>query len=161
MKKLVVLLVVTLGAPALHAADRTKQKLEAAERRAAIQEIESNLRRYNNLVLLMDHAGIAELFAEDGVLVGPKGPIVGPKAIKEFLESFKDYRVKANKTTPIATSVYGAHAKQTGTYWQRVQLPSKETVEVSGKFEASWVRRQGQWLIEKMSTTPDPPSAKR
>ena len=156
MKSLVFVLI-ALGASPVLGTDKAKAKLEAAERRAAVQEIESNLTRYNNLVLLMDNARIAELFAEDGELVGPNGPIRGPKAIREFLETFKDYHVKANKTTPTSTSVYGAHAKQIGTYWQRVQLPSKETVEVSGRFEASWIRRSGQWLIERMSTTPDPP----
>jgi uncharacterized protein (TIGR02246 family) len=126
--------------------------------RDEVAEVEAALQRYNAFVLAMDNAAIAELYAEDGELAGPNGPVRGRKAIREFLETFKDFHVKANKTTPEKTSVNGETATQSARYWQRVELPSHETVEVSGRLDAQWAKHGGRWLIQHMAATPDPPA---
>ncbi len=105
----------------------------------------------------MDSAGIANLFAPDGVVANPGQPnIVGRAAVQKFLEQFKDFKVEAYTIEPKRTSVTSATAEQVGTYRQRVQLPDKKVIEVSGHFRASWTHTSdGRWLIRRMETTSD------
>ncbi len=120
-------------------------------------EVEAALQHYSQLMLRMDNAGIAGLIAGDGELKNSgQAPIYGPDAVRAFLDTFKDYRVLAYQIHADSTSVQADTARQSGTYRQRVLLPDKQTVEVSGRFDAVWVRTtDGRWLIHRMLTTPD------
>ncbi|MDQ2868013.1 MAG: nuclear transport factor 2 family protein [Verrucomicrobiota bacterium] len=120
--------------------------------------MDAALRRYSDCVLRTDSAGIAKLFAPDGVVANPGRPnIVGPAAVKKFLEQFKDFKVQAYTIESKRTSVTGAIAEQVGTYRQRVRLPKKKVIEVSGRFRTVWTHtNDGRWLIRRMETTPDP-----
>jgi uncharacterized protein (TIGR02246 family) len=153
-------LLVLLAVPAL--ADKAQAKIAAAERASDRRAVEFALERYSNLVLVIDHAGIAALFAPDGELVTEGQPAVrGPEAIDKHLATFKDYHVKSNVIRADSTSVFGSRATQIGRYRQRVELPSHETVEVSGRFEARWIKKSdGRWLFERLTAKPDPPPAK-
>ena len=126
----------------------------------SVTDVNAALQRYSDCVLRMDSAGIADLFAPDGVVANPGQPnIVGPVAVKKFLDQFKDFKVQAYTIDPKRTSVTGATAEQAGTYRQRVQLPNKKVIEVSGHFRTTWIRTDdGRWLIRRMETIPDPQS---
>ena len=111
---------------------------------------------YSERVLKMDHAGIAGLFTEDGELVNPgQGVVKGRDAIRTFLEGFAQFQVQSNTIHADTTVVSGDSAVQQGSYAQRVRLPDKSVVDVSGKFKAEWARTPDLgWRIRRMSTTP-------
>jgi len=119
-------------------------------------QVEAALGRYAALVLAMDHAGIAAMFAAEGAIVNDgQPPIRGPVKIRAFLESFSGYKVLANDMETSRTVVEGETAVQEGTYHQRVRTPEGKVLEVSGRFEVRWARSgPGEWLIEQMGTQP-------
>jgi uncharacterized protein (TIGR02246 family) len=118
--------------------------------------VEAALARYSQLVLVMDHAGIAALFAPDGELVNPgQAPVHGRAAIEAFLSGFSGFHVLSNSLVPSSTLITGDRAVQVGEYRQRVQTPESKVLEVSGSFKVEWVRSGAdQWLILRMGTTP-------
>jgi ketosteroid isomerase-like protein len=118
--------------------------------------VDAGLHRYSELVLAMDHAGIAALFAPEGEIVNRGAPAIhGRSAIDSFLVRFSGYRVLENHTIPAATSVLGDSAVQVGAYEQRVRTPQGDTLVASGSFRAVWQRSPtGGWLILRMSTAP-------
>ena len=120
-------------------------------------EVESALRHFSDVMLRMDYSGIAACYADDGELVSTgSSRIIGPSAVRTFLESFKDYKVLDYSIRAEKTTVTNNSATQTGLYMQRVQLPSKEVMLVSGRFDANWIRSgEGRWLIHRLSATPD------
>lgn len=130
-------------------------------------EVDAALQHYSDLVLHMDNAGIASLFAADGELKNTdRAPVYGPAAVRAFLDTFKDTRVLVYRIHADATSVRGDTAAQSGTYHEKVTMPNQQTVDVSGHFDVVWVRTaDGRWLIQQMLTTPDhtkkPAGAKR
>jgi uncharacterized protein (TIGR02246 family) len=128
----------------------------AARLRADRAEIEARLQRYSALVLAMDNAGIAAMFAPDGEMVNPRRPPVkGRAAIEKFLSGFSDYRVLSNSDVPAGTTIDGDTAEQLGTYSQRVRSPDGQVFEAAGRFEIGWVRdASGQWLLSQVATFP-------
>ena len=111
---------------------------------------------YAALVRAMDHSAIAALFTPDGEMASEGQPTVrGREAIKQHLESFKDFHVQANTLTADTVTVHGAAGDVAGTYWQRVELPSHEVVEVRGTYTAHWLRgADGTWRIQRVATAP-------
>jgi len=130
-------------------------------------EVDAALKHYSDLVLHMDDAGIAGLFAENGELkLTDHAPIYGPSAVRGFLDTFKDTKVIAYRIHADTTSVRGDTAAQSGTYHEKTKSPNQQAVDASGHFDAVWVRAtDGRWLIQQLMTTPDrgkkPASAKR
>jgi uncharacterized protein (TIGR02246 family) len=140
-----------LGAPA----GITSRPSQAQTAPADEHEVEMALTHYAHLVETMDHAGIARLYAENGEIVNPgQPPIHGRAAIEVFLRQFADYKVQHHEVHATKTVVDGDHARQEGTYQQRVRVPDGQVVEVSGQFTAEWIREDGQWHILRMGTTP-------
>jgi ketosteroid isomerase-like protein len=117
--------------------------------------LDSTLRRYEQLVIAMDHASIAALFAPDGEL-GAAGqtPIRGPAAIDAYLAKFGDYKVLDEKIVATTTEIHGDTAQQRGTYHQRVRIPKGDVVEVGGDIGIDWVRTPEGWRIHKAWTKP-------
>ena len=130
-------------------------------------QVDAALQHYSELMLHMDNAGIAGLFAEDGELKNTdQAPAYGPGAVRAFLDTFKDTRVLKYQIHADAMIVRGDTAAQNGTYHEEVTLPNQQTVDVSGHFNLVWVRSaDGRWLIHQLLTTPDhgknPTSSKR
>lgn len=122
-------------------------------------EVAAALQRYSDFMLRMDNAGIAGLFADDSELKNTgQDPIYGPKAVRALFDTFKDYKVLAYQIHADSTQIRSDIAVQSGSYRQKVMLPSKQTIEVSGRFDAVWTRMaDGRWLIHRMLTTPDQP----
>jgi ketosteroid isomerase-like protein len=125
--------------------------------RAAERQVNDRLAHYSELVRVMDHSGIAALFAPDGAIVNPgQAPIVGPADIEHFLSSFSGFKVLFNETVPTSTVINGSTAQQIGHYRQRVRTPGGQELAVSGAFTGTWIRvSSGPWLIQRMETTPD------
>jgi ketosteroid isomerase-like protein len=121
---------------------------------AAQRDVLTALAAYDTLILRMDHARIGASFLADGETSdGDQAPIRGPEAIRAHLQRFAAFRVLANSLEADTTRVQADTAWQTGTYWQRVQVPSGDTVEVTGRFEVTWIQTTpGHWKIRRMHT---------
>jgi uncharacterized protein (TIGR02246 family) len=119
--------------------------------------LDTALTDYATLVLHMDAHGIAALYASDGAL-GNEGQLIvrGPQAIEEYLRGFDAYHVLAYSAVADTTAVLGPNGYQAGVYHQRVQLPSRDTVEVHGRFQVQWTRQpDGAWRIQRMRAIPE------
>ena len=139
----------------------TREPRIASAPAAAVSEearVEAALFRYAQLVLAMDHSALAELFTPEAEISHAGGtPVRGRAAIYSFLSSFVDYQVLEYSIAPASTLIHGDGAAQSGMYRQRVRTPQGQVLEVSGHFEAQWLRdRSGAWLISHMRTTPSP-----
>ena len=121
-----------------------------------VAAVNTRLAEFSQLVLKMDHHGIAQLFASDGELTDPgRAPIKGPAAIESFLRGFDAYKVLEYSIVADSTAAQGRSAYQVGTYRQRVRVPAGDTVVVQGRFRAEWTNEGGgRWLIRRMGTTP-------
>jgi len=121
--------------------------------------VDAKLQEYSELVVAMDHTAIASLFLPEGELVneGAK-PVHGPDAIDKYLRRFSDYHVLSNRIAATRTTVHGDTARQFGTWTQRVRTPKGETLDVAGRFEATWLRaRPREWKILRLGTRPASP----
>jgi uncharacterized protein (TIGR02246 family) len=127
------------------------QKMEADK-----AEVQARLQRYAGLMLAMDSAGMAAMFAPDGEMVNPKRPAVkGRAAIEKFLAGYSDFKVLSNADTATSTLIDGDTAEQIGTYAQKVRTPEGKLFEASGRLEIEWVRSaSGEWLIFQLETFP-------
>ena len=112
------------------------------------------LAAYDTLILRMDHDRIAATFMPNGETTdGDQAPIRGPEAIRQHLLGFAAFHVLANRLDPDTTWISADTAWQAGTYWQRVQVPAGDTVEVTGRFTVVWQRTApGRWQIRRMHT---------
>ncbi len=128
---------------------------------AAVSEtvpVEAALSRYVQLALAMDHSALAALFSPDAEVVHAGGtPVRGRAAIHSLLSSFTGYQVLEYSMVPASTLVQRDSATQSGTYRQRVRTPQGQVLDVSGQFEAHWLRDpSGTWLISHMLTRSTP-----
>jgi ketosteroid isomerase-like protein len=129
---------------------------KVAKQKADKAELEARLQHYSALVLAMDSAGIAAMFAEDGELVNPnRPPVRGRAAVRKFLAGFSDFHVISNVDLLEGTTVDGDTAEQLGTYSQSVRSPGGKVFEAKGRFEIGWVRdSSGEWLLSQVATFP-------
>jgi hypothetical protein len=117
-------------------------------------EVQAALREYAGFILTMSGDSIASRFTPDGESQdGGSAPIVGPDAIRTHLASFTGFKVLGNTLAADSTRVVMDTAWQWGSYWQRVKVPAGDTVEVSGRFSATWLFSSARgWLVRKMVT---------
>jgi ketosteroid isomerase-like protein len=116
------------------------------------EEIESAMKNYDRLIEKTDADSIALVYAKDGQL----GSIAnGRDSIRKFLARFKDFHVLSQETETRSIVISGDSAIQKGIYHQVTITPKKDTVHVSGEFEATWIwNYEGGWLLKKMETKP-------
>lgn len=116
--------------------------------------VNARLREYDALVRAMDTTRLVGLFAPDAQLQHESQPPTrGRAAIEALYAGLAGYQVLENSTTPESTVVRGRTAVQKGRYHQKVKTPQGELVEVSGSFEADWLKSSaGTWLIERLFT---------
>ncbi len=121
---------------------------------ADVTQVEARLTRYDQLVKVLDAKGIAAMFTTDGETQHEGQPAVrGRDALERLYASFAGYEILENSTTPSSTTVTGNTAKQTGSYHQKVKAPDGNLLEVSGSFQADWLKTEaGEWLIRRMFT---------
>ncbi len=114
--------------------------------------VEQAMQKYDRLILGMNADSISLIYAPDGEL----GKMAkGRDSIRNFLNSFKKFRVLSQTSETNTIRIDGDTALQTGNYRQTVIIPSNDTVTVKGSFNALWiwVSRNG-WLIQRMETQP-------
>jgi ketosteroid isomerase-like protein len=117
--------------------------------------VDQALAQYAAKIQAMNPTEIGASYTADGEMVSPgTPPLVGPAAIAEHLQSFSAFHVLEERMTPDLTTQTGDTAEQRGTYFQRVTLPSAETIEVSGRFQADWRFVDGQWRLRRLEAIP-------
>ncbi len=130
-----------------------KQPVTPMTEQAKVEEV---LRQYSEMLLAMNHAGIAGLFDPvEGEVVNPGQPAIrGQAAIERFLRGFSDYRVLEYKTGNVRTVVDGEKATVSASYEQKVRIPDGTVVEPKGWIDAELRRdpRSGVWFIRRMGT---------
>lgn len=120
------------------------------------RQLEVQLQRYSNLIVAMDARAISEMYAPDGVLERSSGPLQGREAIRDALSSTGGVRVISNDMYMLYMSYNGPAVIQTGEFKQTARTPDGKTVNVTGRFEATWVRSaRGEWWIRRMVTRPN------
>jgi ketosteroid isomerase-like protein len=122
------------------------------------RDLDAALNHYGRLVQAMESDSIAALYTPDGQLGGVGlATVTGPDSIRAFLHQFDRYHVLRATMMLDSSRMAGDTGIQHGRYAQRVQLPAGDTVEVSGKFTAEWLRgASGEWRIHRMATAPLP-----
>jgi uncharacterized protein (TIGR02246 family) len=123
-----------VGAMVLAAAGVSAQQKAGGADEAAIGKIRA---AYQTAASAQDAAGIAKLYAPDGVEMPPNAPAAkGRAAIEAFHKAMaKEWMMHGMTLTPTETRVTGDRAYETGAYKQ--QLMSQKTgsmVDDTGKF---------------------------
>jgi uncharacterized protein (TIGR02246 family) len=119
------------------------------------EEIEQFNKRYVELHLKMDHAGIFALWCEDGVDLMPgEAPIVGKKAIVEWVENIlakmPGYKVTKQEMEFHDIQVSGDWASEWATEHQVVQPPDgKPAIDGYGKMALVLHRENGEWKVKQ------------
>lgn len=116
------------------------------------KEIELSMQKYDQLIQKMNEDSIAMLYAKDGDL----GQMAhGRDSIRNFLATFKNYKVLSQSSTTDSITIVGNSSIQIGKYRQVVITPDNDTVTVKGEYKANWIWATEQgWLIKKMETKP-------
>ena len=115
-------------------------------------EILAAMRQYDRLIKKVDADAIALLYTEDGTLGNMAR---GRDSIRRFLARFKNVRVLSQASTTDSIVIAGDSAVQKGAYKQAAVVSEKDTLYVSGMFNATWqwTATEG-WRIKRMETTP-------
>src|SRR5688500_10345810 len=153
-------LVAILGAVALATVGASAQQKGADE--AAIAKLRA---AYQTAAGAQDAAGIARLFAADGVEMPPNAPAAsGRAAIEAFHKGFaKQWMMHGMTVTPTATRVIGDTAYDIGTYKQQIMSNATGAiVDDKGKYIVLLKKdRAGNWAISHAiynSDNPSPPA---
>lgn len=114
--------------------------------------VEQAMKNYDHLIMSMNADSIAAIYTPDGEL----GKIArGRDSIRNFLNTFKNFRVLSQSSETNSISLDQDSALQKGIYRQTVVIPSKDTVTVQGNFTALWIWSVNNgWLIRRMETQP-------
>ena len=117
-------------------------------------EIERMMKHYDTLILKQDYPALVKLFTPHGKLATQgQSSIYGRDSIYQMFSSFKGVSVMQQKSATKAIEFINGAALQTGTYFQEAIIPSGDTLRLTGKYRATWVRQQDKtWLLQKMST---------
>ncbi len=130
------------------------EHMDATRQQWAQQQVVAQLAKYEDAIRRMAYDEVAALYAVNGEVAHNHDiPVKGRETIRQYLASFSDYKVLANRIQAQATEVSGNVAHQVGVYAQHVITPANETLHVSGRFRAFWQRLDnGNWQIIRMHT---------
>jgi ketosteroid isomerase-like protein len=128
----------------------------AGNENEARSEIDRFNRQFTTLHLKMDHAGILEMWADDGVDLMPgENPLVGKKAITTWVQDIQS-KMAGHKVTKEELQFHdirisGNWASEWATEDQAVQMPDgKPPVEGYGKIALVLNREpSGEWKIKQ------------
>lgn len=157
MKKLAV---VTSGLVLLGVSTAWRQTGAAGE--AAVVKVRS---AYVAAVKAGDAAGIAKLYAPDGIEMPPNQPMQkGRAAVLAFHKAFTESMASPAQltVTPIETKVSGDIAFDVGTYTQKVTPKGGQAAEDKGKYVVLLKRSGGEWWVSHAIYNSDlpPPGTK-
>ena len=121
----------------------------------AEENVSGMLRSYGDMLRGMKFLEMSRLFADSGAIVNPGQPsIVGPKAIRKFLEGFATYRITEYRLDVDTVNVLGDSATANAHFTQIVIVPVGDTLHVVGKIHSRWTRdSQGHWKIQEMASS--------
>lgn len=121
------------------------------------KDVQAAMKKYDELILRTDAAGIAAMFTPDGELAAPgRTSVRGRDSIQKFLQRYAHIKVLQQQSTTKSIEWHSDTAVQYGTYRQTSMMENKP-VEVKGMFEARWVTQaDGGLLLQKMSAWPVP-----
>ena len=151
-----------VGAMVLTAAGVSAQPKAAGGDEAAMGKVRA---AYQTAAAAQDAAGIAKLYAPDGIEMAPNAPAAkGHAAIEAFHKGMaKEWMVHGVTLTPTETRVMGDRAYETGTYKQGL-MPQKGggMLDDTGKFVVLLKKdASGAWWITHAIYNSDvpPPAA--
>jgi ketosteroid isomerase-like protein len=108
---------------------------------------------YADVARAMDPRRTAQLYAADGVLVGPKGePVTGPKEIEAFLAGFGGYKLGEQVMTVDSIERTASGWRSIGEFRQRGNDPKNEAFATGGRYRAEWRCLKGGWRVQRMQT---------
>jgi hypothetical protein len=111
--------------------------------------VETAMRKYDRLILNTNSDSIAKLYSPDGEL---GNMAAGRDSIRNFLNRFNNYKVLMQDSKTSFITINRDTAFQTGTYYQKVIVPSGDTVSVKGIFNVKWIWTKSVWQIKRMDT---------
>lgn len=116
-------------------------------------QIEKAMLHYDHLILTMNTDSISQMYTVDGEL---GDAAKGRDSIKSFLDKFKAFKVKLQKSTSQIITIEGDSAIQKGKYYQITTVPNRGNIESKGFFIAKWIRNKSSvWLLKRMETKPN------
>ena len=151
-RSLLLLSAAALLLPACQAAEKSANAVEANSTAAADvgaeeQAIRGQVNRWLQLVKAKDAAAIAELYAEDGAVMPPNGPIgKGRAAIQKTWASMMQTPGFDLTFVPeqIVVSSSGDMALDRGTYRLAI-APNGKAMTDTGKYVVVWRKIGGEW----------------
>ena len=139
---------VILGVLALAGAGvAAQQKAAGGGDEAAIGKVRT---AYNNAITAQDAAGIAKLYAADGVEMPPNAPAAkGRAAIEKYHKDLtQQVMIHGSSITSTGTHVSGDLAYDTGTYKQQIMPMNGGGIsDDHGKYIVVLKKEGGAWLI--------------
>ena len=154
-KSLLLLSVAALLLPACQAGEEPENEAPEVNSAAAVDTgadelaIRGHVDRWLRLVEARDAAGIAELYAEDGAVMPPNGPIgIGRTAIEQTWASMMRTPGFGLTFVPeqIVVSSSGDMALDRGTYRLTI-APNGTTQTDTGKYVVVWRKIGGEWKV--------------
>jgi len=116
-------------------------------------EIKYRLGSYGKFIETMQPDSLAQFYLPQGSLSGQgESPIVGPKAIAKHLKQFIDFTVLEYRFTTDSIYTRGDTVLSNGSYFQKVIVPTKDTLALGGKIICKWMFDNQQWKIQSMFT---------
>ena len=108
--------------------------------------------RYANVTKAMNPRRTAQLYATDGVLIGPNGePYTGPVEIEAFLAGFGGYKLGEQTMRTEWVKDKGAGLFHTGgIYSQSGNDPKGAAFKIDGNFHADWRCTKAGWRVARM-----------
>jgi ketosteroid isomerase-like protein len=112
-----------------------------------------------------DAAAVAALFTEDAVLVSPRGPVYGQKAIEKWHADlfqkwhFSNHITKADPNSPHITDTAGNHAWWIGEWSDTIQGQNGPSIDLKGYYSVVGIREGDAWKVRVLTynvfTTPE------
>lgn len=148
----------TANDPERDATNIAAQENDAA---GADQAIRLANERWLELIRAKDAAAIGQMYAQDGALMPPNGPIAkGPEAIRSSWQSMMQIPGFSLTFEPeaIVVSSSGDMALDRGTYDLAMNSPSGP-IQDKGKYVVVWRKLGGEWKVAADIFNSDKPSS--
>lgn len=115
--------------------------------------LDAAVTHYATVARAMDPRRTAQLYASDGVLIGPKAePVTGPKEIEAFLAGAGGYKLGEQIMVVDTTERTATGWRTVGEFRLRGNGPKNEAFTVPGRFRADWRCLKGGWRVQRMQT---------
>ncbi|MBA3511404.1 MAG: SgcJ/EcaC family oxidoreductase [Sphingomonas sp.] len=158
-------LILAASAALLPACDKAghRDTPETAQASTAADEqaIRDNIARWLQLIKANDSAAIAQLYADDGVVMAPNQPLVtGREAIAQYWQSMNAMPEATLTFQPerIEISSAGDMALDRGTY-RFTAKPGGQTIDDTGKYLVVWKKVGADWKVAADMFNSDKPAA--